>query len=78
VRFSEDNAYAAKLLAPVSGWVLVIDATDGFRASFANGDNLHLRPSGNAPELRCYVESNSQLQAESLCGTYLARIPKNQ
>ncbi|KZN58219.1 hypothetical protein N473_05620 [Pseudoalteromonas luteoviolacea CPMOR-1] len=32
---------------------------DGLRIYLDNGDIIHLRPSGNAPELRCYVESNS-------------------
>lgn len=36
-----------------------IDRTDGLRIHFIGGDIIHLRPSGNAPELRCYTESNS-------------------
>lgn len=36
-----------------------IDRTDGLRIHFTGGDIIHLRPSGNAPELRCYTESNS-------------------
>jgi phosphomannomutase len=36
-----------------------IDHTDGLRIHFTNGDVIHLRPSGNAPELRCYTESDS-------------------
>jgi len=78
VRLPEDTAYAAELLAPASGGIVAVDCTDGFRASFANGDIVHLRPSGNAPELRCYAESDSQQKAERLCAACLARIPKNQ
>ena len=37
--------------------VVYIDETDGLRMTLNNGDIIHLRPSGNAPELRCYVES---------------------
>jgi phosphomannomutase len=37
--------------------VASIDETDGLRMTLNNGDIVHLRPSGNAPELRCYVES---------------------
>lgn len=40
-----------------------IDETDGLRIMLKSGDTLHLRPSGNAPELRCYVESSSLEQA---------------
>lgn len=41
--------------------VVSIDETDGLRMTLNNGDIVHLRPSGNAPELRCYVESGSAM-----------------
>ncbi|MGH1421194.1 MAG: phosphomannomutase [Hyphomonas sp.] len=50
------------------------DLTDGLRVSFANGDILHLRPSGNAPELRCYAEADSRDRAEALVARHLQRI----
>jgi len=43
-----------------------VDETDGLRMSFASGDIIHLRPSGNAPELRVYVEADSIARAEAL------------
>jgi phosphomannomutase len=43
-----------------------IDRTDGLRIHFAGGDIIHLRPSGNAPELRCYTESDSAERAAML------------
>ncbi|BCD91209.1 hypothetical protein fh0823_13480 [Francisella halioticida] len=43
-----------------------IDTTDGVRITFVNKDILHLRPSGNAPELRCYTETSSKKVAEEL------------
>ena len=43
-----------------------IDTTDGLRITLSNGDIFHLRPSGNAPELRCYTESGSQETAQLL------------
>lgn len=42
------------------------DLTDGLRLTLSSGDILHLRPSGNAPELRCYAESNSKNNASEL------------
>ncbi|MFM8748221.1 MAG: phosphomannomutase [Aestuariivirga sp.] len=54
--------------------VAAIDRTDGLRLSFSTGDILHLRPSGNAPELRCYAEAASPRRAEELCRQALARI----
>jgi phosphomannomutase len=47
--------------------VVAIDTTDGVRASLESGDILHLRLSGNAPELRCYAEASTPEQAALLC-----------
>jgi len=35
-----------------------VDTTDGLRLTLTNNQIIHLRPSGNAPELRCYVEAD--------------------
>lgn len=43
-----------------------IDRTDGLRVHFAGGDIIHLRPSGNAPELRCYTESDTAGRAAAI------------
>jgi phosphomannomutase len=51
-----------------------IDRTDGLRIHFAGGDIIHLRPSGNAPELRCYTESDSAERAATLNGEALALV----
>lgn len=56
------------------GEVEAIDSTDGLRTTFASGQIVHLRPSGNAPELRCYVETDSIEQAQQLCRTVLANV----
>lgn len=57
------------------GDVADVDHTDGLRISFASLEVLHLRPSGNAPELRCYAEASSESRAEELVvhGLSLAR-----
>lgn len=34
-----------------------VDTLDGLRIVLASGNIIHFRPSGNAPELRCYAES---------------------
>ncbi|HEX7622341.1 MAG TPA: hypothetical protein VF400_02140 [Anaeromyxobacteraceae bacterium] len=39
---------------------------DGLRVTLASGDIVHLRPSGNAPELRCYGEADSPERAAEL------------
>ncbi|REL30185.1 phosphomannomutase [Thalassotalea euphylliae] len=38
---------------------------DGLRLTLSNGEVFHLRPSGNAPELRCYVEASSESKARN-------------
>jgi phosphomannomutase len=43
-----------------------MDCTDGARITFTTGDIVHLRPSGNAPEFRCYTESSSEIRAAEL------------
>ena len=43
-----------------------IDTTDGLRMRFASGRILHLRPSGNAPELRVYSEAEDPAQAAAM------------
>ncbi|MCA1931503.1 phosphomannomutase [Rheinheimera sp.] len=40
-----------------------LNQTDGLRISLSNKTIIHLRPSGNAPELRCYVESDIETVA---------------
>jgi phosphomannomutase len=51
-----------------------IDITDGLRMTLSNHDIIHLRPSGNAPELRCYAESDSVDKAKILVQTVLKNI----
>jgi phosphomannomutase len=43
-----------------------INVLDGVRIYFRNGDVAHVRPSGNAPQLRLYVNSDSQARAEEI------------
>jgi phosphomannomutase len=54
--------------------VVEIDTTDGLRMKLGNNDIVHLRPSGNAPELRCYAESNTIEQASQLVSKVLLNI----
>lgn len=56
----------------LAGKIVATDMTDGYRMTFDSGDIIHLRPSGNAPELRCYVECDSAARAEELKGKVLA------
>ena len=51
-----------------------VDTTDGLRMTFANGEVVHLRPSGNAPEFRCYNEAESEARVAALNADCLALL----
>lgn len=51
-----------------------VDQTDGLRLQFVDGDIVHLRPSGNAPELRCYAEAATQTDALNLVQAILSAV----
>ena len=67
-RIAELSADAAAIQEqfPGYGQVAEVDCTDGLRITFDNQDVVHLRPSGNAPELRCYTEADNALHASQL------------
>jgi len=63
LRASRTNLDA--FLAPV-GTVKALSDIDGLRVALTDGSTIHFRPSGNAPEMRCYVEAANQDEAETL------------
>jgi phosphomannomutase len=46
--------------------IIEIDGTDGLRVTLDSGEIVHIRPSGNAPELRCYSEAETEERAVTL------------
>ena len=63
-RFEErGETFADELFSGAFGEVSAMDFTDGARMAFVSEDIVHLRPSGNAPEFRCYTEAGSEEQA---------------
>ncbi|MDF7825215.1 phosphomannomutase [Pontiellaceae bacterium B12227] len=48
------------------GKVESIDRTDGLRVTFQSSEVLHMRPSGNAPEFRCYNEAGSEARVQEM------------
>ncbi|MDK1389256.1 phosphomannomutase [Sinorhizobium sp. 8-89] len=54
------------------GRVMAMNDVDGLRLTFEGGRILHIRPSGNAPEVRCYVEADDRDTAEHLLSEGLA------
>lgn len=60
-RFQHGGAQVAEeVFGAAFGPIESLDFTDGARLTFASGDIVHLRPSGNAPEFRCYTESDTE------------------
>src|SRR5207237_492098 len=48
------------------GAVQRINVLDGVRVWFESGDVAHIRPSGNAPQLRIYANADSQARADQI------------
>ena len=63
-----------RLLADLGGELKLFDETDGLRMTLERNEIVHLRPSGNAPELRCYAEADSSARAQYLVDETLRRV----
>jgi len=63
---------ACRRLVGGVGEVEGLDITDGARITLADGRIVHFRPSGNAPELRCYSEAPDHAAAVQLVKDGLA------
>ncbi len=58
----------AQFFSPALGFDTIagVDYTDGVRILFANGEVAHVRPSGNADELRIYAVADTQSRADAI------------
>jgi phosphomannomutase len=78
VAFFSAAATAQKLLARFFtqgmgfGTIVHVDCTDGVRVLFDNGDVAHVRPSGNADELRIYAVADTQVRADAIAAMGVA------
>lgn len=54
--------------SPAKGYGAVseVNYIDGLRITFANGDVAHIRPSGNAPQMRVYACADSPERADAI------------
>mgnify|MGYP001793869385 CR=1 FL=1 len=64
----------AAFLASLGKQELGMDLTDGLRMTLTDGDVIHVRPSGNAPELRLYIETKDPASAEKLLTQALVQL----
>lgn len=74
-KLADDPEHAGAFFAEV-GKVADLSMVDGPRFTLGTGDVIHYRPSGNAPELRCYVEGTSADRAAELLRWGLAAAGK--
>ncbi|MCZ4345002.1 phosphomannomutase [Devosia neptuniae] len=69
----KSSALLEKLMVPQSataffaarGSIVRMEAIDGLQFFLSDDTMVHYRASGNAPELRCYVEASTSAQADS-------------
>ena len=79
----KDRAKATDIFGELCGVCSGINRTDGIRMTFDSDEIVHLRPSGNAPEFRCYNEAAAEdrvVKLNSKCMkilTNLAQYPKS-
>lgn len=71
---ASDKAAIEKMFGDICGDVAGLNRSDGLRITFANEEVIHLRPSGNAPEFRCYAEAASDERAREITALALAKI----
>ena len=69
-----DKAAIEKMFGGICGAVASLNRTDGLRIFFVNEEIIHLRPSGNAPEFRCYAEAANDERAREITSLALAKI----
>jgi phosphomannomutase len=74
-RLEQDEAFREDLMGPLGG-VAAIDGQDGVRLIAKNGEVVHFRASGNAPELRVYVEAQTHELTEGLLEWGLAQAER--
>ncbi|KKB79812.1 hypothetical protein VW35_04755 [Devosia soli] len=73
-RLQEDSAYAAEVFAPLE--IANVNAIDGLQFHLKSGETVHFRASGNAPELRSYVEAGTAERAAGLLAWSMRALEK--
>lgn len=72
-RLINDAASRATFFAQ-TGVIAEVDLTDGLRIKTTDGEVVHLRPSGNAPEFRVYAQAASAQRALRIVAAYMERL----
>lgn len=51
-----------------------ISTVDGVRMTFSNGDTVHFRQSGNAPEMRIYIETGAADKTNKILSDFITKL----
>jgi phosphomannomutase len=70
----ETQAELANYFTPAFGFneISSLNSLDGIRIYFENGEIAHMRPSGNAPQLRIYSVADTQERADEIVSMAIA------
>jgi phosphomannomutase len=73
-RGNDPRERLTRFFTPAMGFSQIshVDYTDGVRVLFENGDVAHVRPSGNADELRIYAVADTQERADAIAAMGVA------
>lgn len=71
---AETRAELANYFTPAHGFsgINSLNSLDGIRIYFENGEIAHMRPSGNAPQLRIYSVADTQERADEIVSLAIA------
>ncbi|WP_108814455.1 phosphomannomutase [Loktanella sp. Alg231-35] len=75
-RMIAEPAVCNAILSDLDLNLAAIDQTDGLRMTMTDGTILHFRPSGNAPEMRIYVEAMTAEMARKHLNSAMQRVAK--
>lgn len=74
---AKQEAFLFEVYVDESLKITTINKTDGLRLTISNNDIIHIRPSGNAPELRVYVETSAMQNSEQFVESVIAALKKH-
>jgi phosphomannomutase len=72
----KQDEFLFEIYADKAAKIISINKTDGLRMSISNNDTIHIRPSGNAPELRVYIETSTMDKSEGLVALVITALKK--
>ena len=70
----KDPEQRAAFLDPLKSDCIAMEETDGLRMTLQDARIIHLRASGNAPEMRIYAEAETPHRARQTCSEVLPRL----